>query len=321
MLIAFTLPALLAFAQGGNPFDLEYRKSKPVEESTGTGLLSVLRNRDTIARMPDSTVSPGKDEPGRKRQELTPVEGNPFDLRPGEGLQEEKEYEAVPEMPRVPETLANKGESGTFLFWVLLIIMLLLTVFINLNRSMPGQVYKAIFNENYLKYLQRSYTVDNRFLYLLFYVFFILNGGIFIFLNLRYFFGLSDLRVLLLCWIGLSVLYLVRHQFIRYISYVYPLEKTFGVLNFSILVYNVFLGMALLPINVIMAFSPGWLASLLLYAGLIMVLGLYAIRQMRAVVSSLSDIATYPLHFFLYLCACEIMPLLIVAKFLYQSSQ
>jgi hypothetical protein len=249
-----------------------------------------------------------------------PVTGNPFDLRPGEVVRKEKDYAARPELPRTPDTLANKGESGSFLFWVLMISVLLLTVFINLNRSVPGQVYKAIFNGNYLKYLQRSYTSDNRFLYILFYFFFILNGGIFIFLIIRYFTGPVEWIVLFYCWVGLLALYLFRHQFNRYVQFVYPLEKTFGIFNFSIMIYNIFLGMALLPVNVIMAFSPVWLVQIFMYTGLILVSGLFLLRAFRTMFSSLSIISAHPVHFFLYLCACEIMPVLIVAKFLYQVS-
>jgi len=301
--------------QSGTPFDLDYRKVQ-----TAGGEKRGVTSVDTVQqKQPDSPVVPvGKPLQRSATRDLQPIEGNPFDLRPDISTEREKEYAALPEVPKVPENLANRGESGNFLFWVLLIIILLLTVFININRAMPGQVYKAIFNENYLKYLQRSYTSDNRFLYLLFYAFFVLNGGIFIFLNVRLFTGHADILLLFLCWFGLTVFYMVRHQFIRYISYVYPLEKTFGVLNFSIMVYNVFLGMALLPVNVVMAFSPEWLAKVFLYAGLLLVFGLYIIREARAIFSSLSDIAGHPVHFFLYLCACEILPLLIVGKFLQQ---
>lgn len=319
--ILVLFPAMRISGQSGNPFDLDFRVRQKTEPPRINETLELAAVSDTAFDQVEPDSEQVQDLGKKTLSPLPPVSGNPFDLQPQLAEKSEKEYAALPEVPEIPDNLASKGDSGNFLFWVLLIIILLLTVFINLNRSLPGQVYKAIFNENYLKYLQRSYTSDNRFLYLLFYFFFVLNGGIFIFLNIRYFTGQSDISLLFLCWLGLAGLYIVRHQFIRYIQYVYPLEKTFGVLNFSIMVYNVFLGMALLPVNVILAFSPEWFARIFLFTGIGVIIGLYLIRQLRAVISSLSDVASHPVHFFLYLCACEIMPLLIVGKFLYQVSQ
>jgi hypothetical protein len=77
--------------------------------------------------------------------------------------------------------------------------------------------------------------------------------------------------------------------------------------------------MVLLPVNIIMVFSPEWLMILLLYLALATIVGLFLIRELRAVMNSLSEISTYPLHFFLYLCACEIMPILMMGKFLHQA--
>lgn len=308
-------------AQKQNPFDLSFRKQQleekeqklpvPEDKQVDSSLLQKMTDKATTENI--------QIDKGQKIKKAPVVKGNPFEITGPVTREEKPEYEVLPEVPKVTERLVEDDGMGSLQFWVLLITVLLLTVFINLNRSLPGQFYKAIFNENYLKYLQRSYTSDARLLYGFFYFFFVLNGGIFVFLVLRHFTGMTGLTNLFLCWLGVLLIYLFRHQFISYIKYVYPLEKTFGVLNFSIMVYNAFLGMILLPVNIIMAFSPDWLMVALLYLGLAIVIGLYIIRELRAIMNSLPEISAHPVHFFLYLCACEIMPVLIVGKFLHQA--
>lgn len=316
--IFLLITSCCVWAQQSNPFDLEYRKGieatpqEVLEENPGADTNGMQLNSGDSANISEVKQDKALAKPPVRYEQ---IEGNPFDLNPALEEKLQTDYEVKPQMPSVPDSLANRGDTGAFLFWVLLIIVLLLTVFININRDLPGQIYKAILNENYLLYLQRSYTSDNRLLYLFFYLFFVLNGGIFIFLAVRFFTGYSNLNLLFLCWLGLLLLYGFRHQFLRYIGYVYPLEKTFSVYSFSVMVYNLFLGLILLPVNIVLAFSPEWVVEIIMYVGLSLACLLYIIRQLRAIAGSLSVIASHPVHFFLYLCACEIMPLLILGKY------
>lgn len=314
--------------QQSNPFDIVGRdtSSHSVGESTfqlDSALEEILIGGTDSNELDTSELVANGGKKGKEQVAVPKVDGNPFDLNAEYQRGDvSPEYELEPIKPKVPDSLATKGGEGSVLFLLLLTTFLLFVVFINVNRSFPGHLYKAIFNENFLKYLKRNYTSESQFLYLTFYFFFLINGGIFMYFTVSHFFQVEPrLEFIGYASLALLVVYLVRHQSLKYLSYVYPVNKILGIVNFSVMVFNIFLGFCLFPINVLVAFAPASISVVFLMIGFILFIGFYLLRQSRGFMNSLSLGIANPVQFFIYLCACEIMPLLIVGKFLQQISQ
>ncbi len=85
---------------------------------------------------------------------------------------------------------------------------------------------------------------------------------------------------------------------------------------FIIYLINKVMGIALLPFIIIMAFCPPEIATISLYVALSFILLLVIYRYIRAYGLIKNYIYFSKLHFFLYLCAFEIAPLLLIYKVL-----
>ncbi len=119
-----------------------------------------------------------------------------------------------------------------------------------------------------------------------------------------------------LFFIGVITLtYLVKfaaHYILAFISLNQELSREY---LFNVFLFSQTTGIILFPLIVCLQFSkypPEWF----LYPSLIICMGFYALRMFRGVILSVTEQSVGILYIFLYLCALEILPLLILIKFL-----
>jgi hypothetical protein len=191
-----------------------------------------------------------------------------------------------------------------------------------LNRSLLANIYRAILSDTFLKSVYRFQNNSQTLSYGLFYLFFILNAGLFLFLLLKqmkvdYF--SSDPILFFVCVGIIASVYLVRHLVLKIIGVIFPVTKEVGYFNFTILAFNIFLGIALLPINGLISFSGDYIATLCLYIGVIIFVILYSIRQLRGMLLAANFLTYQKFHFIIYLCTVEIAPVIILAKLIFTS--
>ena len=202
------------------------------------------------------------------------------------------------------------------IFWLLLFLLIILTLTISVNRSLFGKIYKAVINDNYLNFLMReqkqSLSPDYWFLYIMF----VINIGILIYLFLtRHDPTLGNL-ILLACILFVGLIYLVRHSIMRLFEIAFPVEKEIRQYDFTIVIFNIFLGLLLFPVNAAAAFSGPGTSAAFIYIGIGLVILIYIFRQLRGLFIGLEFVLHNKFHFFLYLCTVEIAPLLILGKFI-----
>ncbi|HMT77858.1 MAG TPA: DUF4271 domain-containing protein [Saprospiraceae bacterium] len=217
---------------------------------------------------------------------------------------------------------SKKTANPNFLFVTISILLLFLTMLVVLNRSLLANIYRAILSDTFLKSVYRFQNNSQTLSYGLFYLFFILNAGLFLFLLLKqlkvdYF--SSDPILFFVCVGIIAAVYLVRHLVLKIIGVIFPVTKEVGYFNFTILAFNIFLGIALLPINGLISFSGDYIATLCLYIGVIIFVILYSIRQLRGMLLAANFLTYQKFHFIIYLCTVEIAPVIILAKLIFTS--
>ena len=84
--------------------------------------------------------------------------------------------------------------------------------------------------------------------------------------------------------------------------------------SFVTLLINILLGIALSPVNLLIAFGPEPMVVYVVWLGVSIVVVQYLFRQLKGVFISGRLLHSYLFHFFLYLCTAEIAPLLILGK-------
>ena len=107
--------------------------------------------------------------------------------------------------------------------------------------------------------------------------------------------------------------FLLKILLIWIISIIFKNPSTATEYIQTILVYNMVLGIVMLPLLLLMTFT---IRDAILYLTLGIALILMGLRFIRGIVIGLSDTKFSLIHLFLYLCTLEILPVLFAAKFL-----
>ncbi len=197
----------------------------------------------------------------------------------------------------------------------IVLILLFLALLLALNRDLLKKAYRAIANDNYLRFLFREYKALPWF-YWLFYAFFFINAGLLIFQALAHFSLVEKgtLILLLTCIGGVTLVYLVKHINLNIVGGSFPVEKEANLYGFVTMLINILLGVVLTPVNLVIAFSPPIVSEAAVWFGLAAVVLLYLFRQLKGLFISGRFLVQYQFHFFMYLCTSEIAPLLIIGK-------
>ncbi len=243
--------------------------------------------------------------------------GNPFDLVPHRyvkkaGPRRERANWVVPrvELPR------GKSRNPSFLFAAVLLALGYLTVMVSLFRPTIRKAVKSLQNENFQNLVFREIGGVAVSPYGMFYAHFFLQMGIFGFLVTRFFLGdaFNNLSFLALCTAGVVGLYLQKHLLLGLVGWVFPVGKEVARYQFTITVYNLLLGLVMLPLNLFIAWGPPELARSLIFTALGVVALFYLLQSWRGLRIGGKFLASAQFHFLAYLCAVEIAPLAVLLK-------
>jgi hypothetical protein len=102
---------------------------------------------------------------------------------------------------------------------------------------------------------------------------------------------------------------------IKFLGSTFEIAEKTAHYNFTILLFNILAGIALIPINLLLAFGSASLATPVIIIGLIILGLLYLLRQFRGLMIVSDSLGGNGFQFFMYLCAIEILPVLVLFKF------
>lgn len=305
-----------SFYLGGqnNPFDVRHTKSDTsvtptivpsTTKSSSKNVFDVVRN-DEI----DSPAMTSQDTPKAKK-------GNPFDVShvPLRASKLKKEATAL----NVSSSGNNTSpSSNTFIFWLTLLSGILLAVVINTNRKLIPKIVRSIPNENILKSSQRDEKGGLSIPFMILYASFFINAAILVYLVIKNLGHLSSSGFIFYLYllIGLAGVYMIKHLLLIGLGWVYPISEKANLYSYSISVFNIFLGIIIIPFNLLIAFGPPSITTTVLYivGGVIVIL--LILRSLRGLAIGVGYVQSNLFHFLLYLCAFEIVPVLLFIKWL-----
>jgi hypothetical protein len=150
-------------------------------------------------------------------------------------------------------------------------------------------------------------------------ILFIISGGLYACYLLHYSRLGADIRfwvLYLYCMLLLGAVYLGKFLVLKFIGWVFSVSRATDIYIFIVFLVNKMLGIFLLPFLIIITFSGPTVREVFITISLAMVFVLWAYRVLAAYRPVRNEIKLTPFYFFLYLCAFEIAPLLLIYKVL-----
>lgn len=114
------------------------------------------------------------------------------------------------------------------------------------------------------------------------------------------------------------VVYIVRYLFLKFTGWVFNISEITDNYTFNVFLINKILGIVLIPFTVILAFGQGQWVQASLFLSFIVIGILFLNRYLRSGVVFGYFIKFSKFHFFMYLCASEILPLAVLMKLVNQ---
>lgn len=115
---------------------------------------------------------------------------------------------------------------------------------------------------------------------------------------------------------GLIILYLGKFFLLKLIGWTLRMEETTDTYIFIVFMCNKVLAIMLLPLLLLVAFGSTGVATVAITICYVLVFGIMAYRYISSYGYINREVRTSRFHFFLYLCAFEVAPLLLIYKVL-----
>lgn len=311
-----------AIRNNGNSFEV-YRSDDTLSASTPSNITVV--DSLSVENFQNTTVEPSE-EIDIDADDMDYLSDNPFEVshvpyRRSE-LKEQAKKDSNPiatnkkSNTRSIVNVRSTSTNNTFIFWLVLFTLFLLAIVVNVQRNALTKVAKSITNENVLKLSKREENGGLTGHYIMMYVMFFINLACFIFLLVKHFTGADGFSNWLLIFGGVSTIYIVRHISMAFMGNIFNISKDTSLYSFTIMTFNIFLGLMLIPINLVVSFSPTEISNATMYIGIGLILILLLIRIARGLLIGVRFVGEHLFQFFLYLCTFEIAPILILLRIL-----
>lgn len=217
----------------------------------------------------------------------------------------------------LPPSDIRKFYGKELLFYLLVFLLL---VFAVLKRAFPkyfNDLFRLFFRTTLKQRQIREQLMQTPLPSLLLNGFFVVSGGLYITFLLQHF-KLSPVSnfwlLFLYCCLGLSAAYFVKFIGLKISGWLFNVKEAADSYIFIVFVVNKMIGILLLPFLVLIAFALGNVYSIGLTISWCLVAGLLGYRFILTYAAVRNQVKVNPFHFFLYLCAFEIAPLLLVYK-------
>ena len=211
---------------------------------------------------------------------------------------------------------ANSKDSLFYLIVGILFYFALIRIFF---EKYFGNLMTLFFRVSLRQQQIREQVLQTPLPSLLMNILFIITGGLYSCYLLHYSRFGANINFWLLyldCIAGLSVIYLVKFLVLKFCGWVFNISRATDTYIFVVFLVNKMLGLFLLPFLIIITFSGPEVREIFITISLVMVFVLLAYRVLAAYRPVRNEIKLTPFHFFLYLCAFEIAPLLLIYKVL-----
>lgn len=214
-----------------------------------------------------------------------------------------------------PETRNFQGKE--LLFYVLIAFLL---AYAGLRQAFPkyfNDFFRLLFRTTLKQKQLREQLMQSPIPSFLLNAFFVLSAGLYAALLLQYF-GVAPVDnfwlLFLYCSLALAAVYTVKFAGLNITGWLFNIRAATESYSFLVFLINKVIGIFLLPFLIILSFTGGDLYRVALVVSWCGVGLFFLYRYLLTYSSVRNQVKLNPFHFFLYLCAFEIAPLLLIYK-------
>jgi hypothetical protein len=219
--------------------------------------------------------------------------------------------------PQALQVEPSKHRSKQAFFYLIVALFLLLGITRTLYNRYFTTLFRVFFNTT-LKQNQLTDQLEQAKLpSLIFNLFFIITSGIYFYLLIK-FLGtrntLFGLKFMLACIAFVGICYSIKFISLKFIGWLTGYKEAANTYIFIIFLLNKMIGILLLPIITLMAFSSVRVVSAAVLVSLIILTIILLVRFFRSFSLLQHRLKVSKFHFLLYVLALEILPLLLIYK-------
>lgn len=205
------------------------------------------------------------------------------------------------------------------IFYYLIFLFLLLGLLHRAFEKYFNNLFRVFFRSTLNQRSVREQLLQSPLASVLLNCFFVLSAGLYILFLLFYFQLLSSENFWLnyfYCVGALSFVYIMKFFGLKISGWLFNINEVTESYIFIVFIINKMMGIILLPFVVMIAFTSGKFLITSLNLSWIFVALLFGYRFILSYGATRKEIKLNPFHFILYICAFEIVPLLLIYKLL-----
>ncbi len=214
---------------------------------------------------------------------------------------------------------ARSSQDSDLIFYVLIFIIFFLAMIKNSFPKYFSSIFSLSFQATFRQTQTRDQMSQNFFPAFMLNVLFILSGGLFITLVAVFYkwTAIPFWQLFIYSTTILGIIYSVKYFVILFTGWVFNASDSAAEYGFIVFLINKLIGVLFIPILFVIAYSTDEIKKIVITVALCIAVLLLALRYLVSLARIRRNLNLTALHFFIYLCAVEIMPLLIIYKLLF----
>ena len=225
------------------------------------------------------------------------------------------------DIPRIKKSILSEGHNRqTRDQWVIVTIIGLLLYTGLLNRIMSKDfesVWQSFYSKRVLSQVGKEESIINAWTFIGLFLLFGLTFGLFLYQLAQYYqvyYSINGVRLFISLSLIILILFAVKFLIVKFLGFVFNINKL--VSEYLSVLYLTYFNIAFvfLPVTVCFCLLTRPLIPYILVIALILIIIIFVWQYIRSSVSIISGILFHKFYLFVYLCALEICPVLILIK-------
>jgi hypothetical protein len=209
--------------------------------------------------------------------------------------------------------------EGDIVFYILTFLIFFLGL---VRTSFPryfDNIFTLSFQATFRQTQTREQMAQNFFPAFMLNVLFVLCGGLFItlFARINNWSQLPLWQLFVYSTAILLFIYLIKYIIISFTGWVFNAKDAAGEYRFVVFLINKLLGVLMIPLLFLIAYADNNIKNIAVTIVICLIIFSLAVRYLVSLARIRKNLSITVFHFFIYLCAVEIMPLLVIYKVLF----